>query len=245
MAGKLAANLSTLQRTEARERLAPVRWTPVAITLNAAGQPAGGLTMRGILNRLFGPGDDVGPRDLDLVANGHAHSRASVDIGGRGLSTHYLIECFDRHGNLKWVDEFDNLVVTAGLNDSLNQHFKGSSYTAAWYVGLTAGTPTFAAGDTMSSHAGWTEVTAYDESVRQTLTLGTVAAGSVDNSAAKATFTIATNSTTIGGLFLTTVSTKGGSTGTLYGGGAFSAGNKVLDDNDTLQCTVTLTATAS
>ncbi|GAG46997.1 unnamed protein product, partial [marine sediment metagenome] len=36
--------------------------------------------------------------------------------------------------------------------------------------GLTDGTPTPAAGDTMASHGGWTEVVAYDEGVRQTLT---------------------------------------------------------------------------
>lgn len=164
---------------------------------------------------------------------------------GKRLSTHYKVECRDAAGKLKWVDEFDNLVVTAGLNDSLDKHFKGSSYTAAWYVGITAGTPSFAAGDTMSSHSGWTEVTAYDEATRPALTLGTVSAGSVDNSASKARFTCATNGTVIGGAFVVTNNTRGGTTGTLYGGGAFSAGNKTLDDNDTLDVTITLTAAAS
>jgi len=175
-----------------------------------------------------------------------AGAKAGASIGGnKGLKTHYLVECFGPDGEFKWADEFDNLVVTAGLNDSLDKHLKGSAYTAAWYVGITAGTPSFDPADVMSSHGGWTEVTAYDEANRQTLTLGTVSAGSVDNSAAKATFTISTNSTTIGGAFVVTDNTKGGTTGTLYGGGAFSAGNKTLDDNDTLQVTVTLTATAS
>lgn len=170
--------------------------------------------------------------------------RALLSPMGKRLSTHYLIECRGRDGRLKWVEEFDNLVVTAGLNDSLDKHFKGSSYTAAWYVGITAGTPTFAAGDTMSSHGGWTEVTAYDEAARPTLTLGSVSGGSVDNSASKARFTVSANGTTIGGAFVVSNSTRGGSTGTLYGGGAFSS-NKVLDDNDTLDVTITLTAAAS
>jgi len=164
---------------------------------------------------------------------------------GKRLSTHYRIECRDAQGRLKWTDEFANLVVTAGLNDSLDKHFKGSSYTAAWYVGITAGTPSFAAGDTMSSHGGWTEVTAYDETTRPALSLGSISAGSVDNSASKARFTVSTNGTTIGGAFITTSNTRGGTTGTLYGGGAFSAGNKTLDDNDTLDVTITLTAAAS
>jgi hypothetical protein len=161
------------------------------------------------------------------------------------LSTHYEVECRDRFGNLKWTDTFENLVVTEGLNDALDKHFKASTYTSAWYVGITAGTPTFAAADVMNSHSGWTEVTAYDEANRQTLTLGTISAGSVDNSGSKAVFTISSNGTVIGGAFVTTSNSKGGTTGILYGGGAFSAGNKTLDDNDTLSVTITLTASAS
>ena len=160
-------------------------------------------------------------------------------------STHYDIECRDKFGNLKWIDEIDNLVVTAGLNDSLDKHLKGSTYTAAWYVGLTDGTPTVAAGDTMASHAGWTEVVAYDEAVRQALTLGSVAAGSVDNSASKAVFTCSTDATTIGGAFIASVSTKEGATGVLYGAGAFTGGDKTIGDGDTLTITVTCTAAAS
>lgn len=146
---------------------------------------------------------------------------------------------------VKWVDEVKNAVVTAGLNDNIDKYFNGSTYTAAWYVGLTDGTPSFAAGDTMSSHAGWTEVTAYDESVRETLTLGAAAAGSANNTGNEAVFTISANGTTIGGAFLVTNSTKGGSTGTLFGGAAFTAGDKSLDDNDTLTVTVTVTNTSA
>lgn len=178
----------------------------------------------------------------ELTVAGQAAARPALAIG-RQLTTHYKVAAYDPAGRLKWVEEFDNLVVTAGLNDSLDKHFKGAAYTAAWYVGLTDGTPTFAAGDTMASHAGWVEVQGYDEANRQTLTLGTVAAGSVDNSAAKATFTI--NATvTIGGAFVVSVNTKGGTTGVLYGGGAFAA-DRALADNDTLQVTVTLTAAAA
>lgn len=159
------------------------------------------------------------------------------------LENYYHVECFDAEGNLKWVEDVSNLVVTAGLNDSLDKHLKGSSYTAAWYVGLTTDADTFAAGDTMSSHAGWVEDENYSEAVRQTLTLGTVSAGSVDNSASKAVFSI--NATaTIGGAFVCSSSTKGGTAGTLYGGAAFSANRSVVS-GDTLNVTVTCTAAAS
>ena len=159
------------------------------------------------------------------------------------FENHYIVECIGPDGKLKWTNEFDNLVTNEGLNDNLDKYLKGSTYTAAFYVGLTDGTPTVNAADTMSSHAGWTEVTDYSESTREALVLGTVASQSVDNSASKASYSI--NATaTVGGAFITTVSTKGGTTGVLYGVGAFS-GDKSVDNGDTLNVTVTCTAAAS
>jgi hypothetical protein len=169
---------------------------------------------------------------------------ASPEVGmGMARSTHYQVECHDQFGNLKWVEEFDNLVVTAGLNDSLDKHLKGSGYTAAWYVGLTGGTPDFQPGDTMASHAGWTENTVYSDATRRTLTLGTVSGGSVDNSAAKAVFSM-NGAYTVGGAFVTSVNTKGGTTGVLYGGGAFTA-DRTGTTPDTITVTITCTATAA
>lgn len=162
---------------------------------------------------------------------------------GVGASTAYKIECFDDQGNLKWVEENNNLVVNQGLDDILDKYFKGSAYTSAHYVGLTDGTPTIAASDTMASHAGWVEVTDYTEGTRQSLTLGAVSGQSVDNSASKAVFNI--NATvTIGGAFLSTNNTKGGTTGTLYGVVAFSGGDRSAVSGDTLNVTVTLTQSA-
>lgn len=162
---------------------------------------------------------------------------------GIRLENHYNVECVGPDGQVKWVEEVDNLVVTEGLNDSLDKHLKGSSYTAAWYVGLTTSSDTFAAGDTMSSHSGWTESTAYSNATRPALTLGTVSAGSVDNSASKAVFNI--NATaTIGGAFVCSNSTKSGTTGILYGGAAFTADRSVAN-GDTLNVTVTCTASAA
>ncbi|MBW1730013.1 MAG: hypothetical protein JRH08_00780 [Deltaproteobacteria bacterium] len=156
----------------------------------------------------------------------------------------FLVECYDKDGNLKWRDTIKNLVVNEGLNDVLDKYFKGSSYSAAHYCGLTDGTPSFAAGDIMSSHAGWTEVTGYSETTRPQITWGTVSGQSVDNSASKASFSI-NASVTVGGAFLCTDDAKGGTSGTLYGGGAFSGGDKSLTDGDTLNVQVTATASAS
>lgn len=155
------------------------------------------------------------------------------------VSHRYTFEAF-RDGKLLWREVIDNLVVTEGLNDILSKYYKGSAYTAAHYLGLK-GSGTIAAGDTMSSHAGWSEITSYDEAARQTMSFGTVSAGSV--SATQVTFTISAT-VTIGGGFLTTNSTKGGTTGTLVGATDFSAARSLVD-NDVLNVTVTATAAAA
>jgi hypothetical protein len=175
--------------------------------------------------------------EAGLVAN------SIMSIGKKHLEDHFKVEAF-RDGELLWVEEFDNLVVNVGLDDSLDKHLKGSSYTAAWYVGVVGSSPTFAAGDTMGgAHAGWTEQTTYDEATRPVLTLGTVSGQSVNNSASKAVFTIS-GTVTLGGAFIVTTNNKGGTTGILYGGGAFSQ-NRALVDNDVLNVTITCTAAAS
>lgn len=156
----------------------------------------------------------------------------------------YHIECFGADGKLKWEDHISNVVANVGLDDLLDKYLKGSAYTAAFYVGLTDGTPTVAAGDTMASHAGWAEVTAYSESVRETLTLGTVASQSVNNGDNKASYSI-NGSATVGGCFVTTDNTKSGSSGTLYSVGAFTGGDRSVVNGDTLNVTVTCTAASA
>ena len=151
----------------------------------------------------------------------------------------------DKHGEIKWEDEFENIVVNAGLDHALDVVLDSGTQITTWYVGLTDGTPTVAAADTAASHAGWAEVTAYDEANRQTLTLGSVSSQSIDNVGNEAVFTVDTNSTTIGGAFIISDNTKGGTSGTLYAAGAFTGGDKSLDDDDTLTVTVTLTASSS
>lgn len=154
----------------------------------------------------------------------------------------YTFECFDSEGNLKWVEEINNIVVDDGLNDLLDKYFKGASYNALWYVGLK-GTGAPAAGDTMASHSTWSEITAYSNTNRPTLTLGSVSAKSVDNSASKAVFNINGTADVYGG-FIATNNTKGGTTGILYGVANFTT-NRSVQNGDTLNVTVTLTAASA
>lgn len=142
-----------------------------------------------------------------------------------------------------WRDVIENIVVNAGLDHLLDVTLSGGTQDTTWFVGLTDGTPTVAAGDTLASHAGWTEVTAYDETNRVAWTDGGVSSQSVSNSGSPAVFTISTNSTTVGGAFLAGVNT--GTSGTLYAAGAFTAGDKSLDDGDTLTVTATFTSAAA
>jgi len=166
-----------------------------------------------------------------LVAG--ASDEEPVTIKGR-----YTIECRDADCNLRWEDTIENLVVTVGKNDLLDKYFAGSSYTAAFFLGLVDGgsTPTFAAGDTMASHAGWTENTGYSNATRPAPTFNAASAGSKSTTATS--FNI--NATgTIAGAFLTTNNTVGGTTGILYSAGSFSGGNRSVLNGDTLNVTYT------
>lgn len=164
-----------------------------------------------------------------------------VTDGVRGGGV-FTIECRDKDGNLKWSDSTPNLVVNVGLQDMNTKYFSGSSYTAAWYIGLygAASSNNPAAGDTASSHAGWTEVTAYSQSTRPAATFGTATTADpsvISNSASPATFSMnATN--TVGGAFLISNNTKGGTTGVLFSAADFQApGDRAVVSGDTISVT--------
>lgn len=188
---------------------------------------------------------------MDLSNKGRLGLMLAAALGlGGGIGeqlrprTRYTLECRRPDGTLRWSDDIYNTVVNVGLDDVLNKYLKGAAYTASFFVGLISSTPTIAATDTMASHAGWTEVTSYSEAARQTLVLGAVSGQSVSNSASKAAFSI--NATvTIGGAFLVTDSTKGGTTGTLFSAAAFTAGNRAALSGDTLSVTATVTAASA
>jgi len=163
-----------------------------------------------------------------------------ISIGPLSIGHSFEFVCRDKDGREKWRETTHNLVVTTGLNDVLDKYYRGSSYSAAHYLGLK-GAGTIAAGDTMASHAGWSEVTAYDEATRNALTFASPSGGS--SAATGVTFTMS-GTATVAGAFISTNSTKGGSTGTLIGATDFSASRSLADD-DTLTVTPTATLTAS
>ena len=150
------------------------------------------------------------------------------------------MECRDAAGNLKWADTFHNLVVNEGLQDMNSKYFAGSGYTAAWFLGLVTGPgsgTTFAAGDTLASHAGWTENTNYTGN-RKAVTFGTATTADpsvISNSAAPSVFTMNASAQTIAGAFLCSVNS--GTSGILFSAGDFTGGDKIVDSGDTLSVT--------
>lgn len=161
----------------------------------------------------------------------------------------FTVQCHDKDGNLKWEEKNHNLVVNVGLKDMNDKYFTGSAYTAAWYIGLygAAASNNPAASDTMSSHAGWTEVTDYSQSTRPAATFAAATTADpsvITNSASPATFSI-NGTTTVGGAFLTSNNTKGGTTGILFSASDFqSPGDRSVVNGDTLTVTYTFSLDA-
>ena len=177
---------------------------------------------------------------------------------GMGIEGYYHVECRDAQGNLKWEEQFPNLVVAVGKELMLNTLLSGTSYTTTGpYLGLISGTGnTFAASDTMSSHAGWSEFTPYlvgGSAVRGTAVFGAASSSgltpaNVTTKAASAiTYVITGIGGTVGGCFLVTgagaSSTISNTSGTLYSAGAFATA-KITTIGDTVSVTYSTTATS-
>ena len=165
-------------------------------------------------------------------------SPVSVAVGG--------VFHFEQIRDGKVIDAWDesNLVVNEGLTSVLNVYFKAGTQITAWYIGLFEGNYTPVAGDTMAAFvAAATESTAYTETVRQTYTTAAVAAQSITNAATKATFSI--NATkTMYGAFMSSVSTKSATTGTLVAAAKFAAARSLVS-GDQLLVTYVFTATSA
>jgi hypothetical protein len=183
----------------------------------------------------------------DVAASGLI-ARPESSEGAKAVGK-YFFECFDKDGNLKWSAESKNLVVNVGLQYMAGTGLDGATTRiTSWYIGLygAGASNTPAASDTMSSHAGWTEVTTYSESTRPAATFAAATTANpsvVTNSASKASFSI-NGSTTVGGAFLTSSSTKSGTTGTLFSASDFTGGDRSVVNGDTLQVTYTFSLSA-
>jgi len=165
----------------------------------------------------------------------------------------YTVECIGADGVIKWSEQLPNLVVNQGIqymaSVALTAGATAVTQITAWYIGLygAGASNNPAAGDTMASHAGWTEVVPYSNATRPTCTFvaATTANPSVaTNSASPAVFNINTTST-VGGAFLVSNNTKSGTTGTLFSASDFTTGDRSVVNGDTLNVTYTFSLTAT
>jgi len=189
--------------------------------------------------------------------NAVATLQANVAIPeGMGVDGHYHVVCRDKEGNVKWEEEFPNLVVAVGKQLMLDTLLKGSAYTVVGpFLGLIGNSTTFAADDTMASHT-WTEFTNYTvggSAVRGTAVFGsstssgTTPSNVTTSTASAITYTITGAGGTVYGCFLVTgsgaVSTQGSTAGVLYSEGNFATA-KTTTAGDTVSVTYSTTATS-
>ena len=184
----------------------------------------------------------------EVAANLVANKGSTERVGAGGVFT---VTCVGADGVEKWSDTFHNLVVNEGLQDMNAKYFTGSGYTAAWYLGLVEGPGSgtaYAAGNTLASHSGWTELvpgTAYTGN-RKAVTFGTPTTADpsvATNSASPSSFAMLVNSTVVAGAFLCSVSS--GTSGVLFSAGDFTGGDKTVDNGDTLNVTYTFSLDAA
>lgn len=184
--------------------------------------------------------NDIRRYGFELGDGGLVVPRTGVMVGG-------VFDYERRHLGNRDDAEFwssHNLVVDQGLHHILDVVMHASTQVTAWYTGLFEGNYAPVAGDTAATFpASATECTAYDEATRVAYNEAAAAAKVTTNAANRAEFTINATKTIYGG-FLSSVSTKGATTGTLLAADRGSVAKSVVD-NDVLLVTYSLTLAAT
>jgi hypothetical protein len=148
-------------------------------------------------------------------------------------------ECYDKDGNLKWVDlDRPNTITNEGLDAWLNIMFHGATQITTWYI-VPVETDTTAATTMTYAVPGFTEWDGYSELTRQVFVAAAASSQSITNSANKAVYTSTETKTLYGGALVgggtaadTISDTAGG--GTLFCYAKFSAG-KPVEATDTFK----------
>jgi len=181
----------------------------------------------------------------------------TISAEDMGVAGHYYVLCKDKNGNVKWEEEFPNLVVAVGKQLMLDTLLRtsGTYTTVGPFLGLIGNSTTFAAADTMTSKT-WTEYVNYTvggSAVRGTAVFasatssGTTPTNVTTSAASAITCTITGAGGTVYGCFLVTgtgaVSTQSSTAGTLYSEGNFAV-SKTVTAGDTLAVTYSTTATS-
>lgn len=150
----------------------------------------------------------------------------------------YIVDHFDKDDNFIARYEFPNGITNTGKNAILDTFFNSLTQITSgnWSIGLVDGTgsPALANGDTLASHAGWTEFTSYTGN-RKAWGQGSAASQAVTN-ASPATFDISASGT-LYGIFVCSATT--GTSGTMWSTAAFTSPVPV-SNGDQMKVTYTL-----
>jgi hypothetical protein len=177
---------------------------------------------------------------------------------GMGIEGWYHVVCRDKDGNVKWEEEFPNLVVAVGKQLMLDTLLRtsGTYTTVGPFLGLLNASITPAATDIMSTIVPSKEFIAYTvggSAVRGTAAFaassstGATPSNVTSSTATAVTYTITGSGGTVYGCFLVTgtgaVNTQSNTSGTLYSEGNFSTA-KTTTAGDTVSVTYSTTATS-
>lgn len=181
--------------------------------------------------------------NIGMSVSAQVDKNAVSDIGALGFNNNYTVTCVGADGNVKWVENFENIFVTTGLNHVLDVVLRGTAQATDWYVGLkNAGAPL--PGDTLASTGNaWAELTGYSESARPTLTVANPAASASLSTSSAASYSI-TSTLSVAGIFLADGGTKGSTADLLLAAGDFASA-KSVENGDTLNVNITFNATSS
>jgi len=173
----------------------------------------------------------------NLTTKGELKMQSLKEIGPAPEASFDFV-CRDIFGIQKWKETIHNTVCLPGKENVLNVYFGAATQTTTWYTLLVGGAATIANTDTLASHAGWTEVTAYSGN-RPSITWSAATLVSTTaeiTSSAGVTFTM-NASYTVNGAGLCTVAT--GTSGILYDAALFGSARSGAS-GDTITVTPTL-----
>jgi hypothetical protein len=140
-----------------------------------------------------------------------------------------------KSGIIEAIPLFNNGITIPGINDILNVYFNGGTQKTSWYALLISDTSYSALSDndTMGSHGGWTEQTNYNLGTRPEIPFDNAAATIITH-ATEFSYTFSADNSVVKGIGVTSNSTKGGTTGTLWSTALFSDGDRTFDEDDVL-----------
>lgn len=152
-----------------------------------------------------------------------------------------MVELLNTDGDVLWREPVRNAATLEGLTAILQDFFAAGTQKTQWFLGLINGSgyTGVSASDTMSSHAGWTELTSYTSGTRPQWTPLSAASGIIANTS-QVTLTI-TSACTVKGFFVVSNSTKGASTGVLWATALFATA-RTLSAGNGLRLTYTVRA---